>query len=76
MSRRGGARRSSFAEVSVHALQPGSVAAQIRPSAFASGYDATSPLDSPLLGCAVEFRSIRSRYRVWAGVRHVVPRSR
>jgi hypothetical protein len=29
-----------------------------------------------LLDCAVETRNVRSRCRVWAGVRNVVPRSR
>jgi hypothetical protein len=32
-------------------------------------------MDYVLLGCALELRTVRSRYRVWAGVRNVVPRA-
>jgi type I restriction enzyme R subunit len=48
----------------LHGLLPGSVVAQIRPAA------------PWLLGRAVELRSIRSRYRVWAVGRNFVPWSR
>jgi hypothetical protein len=49
----------------------------LRFGAAAAGPAGPAVVSRPLLlGCAVEFRKVRNGYRVWAGARNVVPRSK